>query len=149
MAPSKTQKKSAKASANSNAKRDPLQDVYAGVEAVLKKYMPPFKRGDLVVRGKPSLQLVTPKLISIPGAYGGKPHNHQFAATILQKGYVGLYLTGVYSNPELTKKVSTALLKTLQGKSCFHLKALDEQMKKDISAALDASAAIYKERGWA
>ena len=124
------------------------QDVYSGVELLLTSYVPPFKLGDLAVKGKESIQLVTPKLVAIPGAYGGKPVNHQFAAAISQKGYVGFYLMGVYSNPSLKKRISPALLKTLKGKSCFHLVAFDEQLKKDIVTALDASATIYKERGW-
>jgi len=125
-----------------------LQEVYSEVEALLRHYTPPFKVGDLVVRGKESLQLVTPKLVVVPGAYGGKPVNWQFAAVILQKDYVGFYLMGAHSNPKLKKKVSPALMKTLKGKSCFHLKAFDEQFEKDIRTALDASAKLYKERGW-
>jgi len=122
--------------------------VYEGVETLLRRYVPPFKVGDFTVRGKESLQLVTPKAIVIPGAYGGKPTNWHFAAVILQKGYVGFYLMGVYTNAELKKKLSPAFLKTLKGKSCFHLKALDKELKKDIETALDASAKNYKERGW-
>jgi hypothetical protein len=125
-----------------------LQDVYTGVETLLRRYAPPLKVGEFTVRGKESLQLVTPKPIVIPGAYGGKPTNWQFAAAILQKGYVGFYLMGVYNNAALRKKLSPALLKALKGKSCFHLKALDEALRKDIASALEASAAIYKERGW-
>ena len=118
------------------------------MEAILKKYIPPFRAGDLVVKGKESLQLVTPKLVVVPGAYGGRPVNWQFAAAILQKDYVGFYLMGDYSNPALKKKISPGLLKTLKGKSCFRLKALDGELKKDIITALDASATIYKQRGW-
>ena len=137
-----------KAATKTVANKNSLQDVYRGVEALLKKYVPPFKAGGLVVKGKESLQLETPKLVAIPGAYGGKPHHHQFAAAILQKGYVGFYLMGVYSNPVLKKKLSPELLKTLKGKSCFHLKSLSPQLEKEIVTALDACAAIYKERGW-
>jgi hypothetical protein len=125
-----------------------LPDVYNDVETLLKRYVPPFQAGDFAVRGKESLQLVVPKPVAIPGAYGGKPVKLQFAAVILQKAYVGFYLMGVYTNPALKKKISPALLKTLKGKSCFHLKTLDEQMKKDIATALDASAEVYEERGW-
>jgi len=72
-----------------------LQEVYSDVAALLRRYVPPFQVGNLVVRGKESLQLETPKPIIVPGAYGGKPVNWQFAAAILQKGYVGFYLMGV------------------------------------------------------
>ena len=125
-----------------------LQDVYHGLEGLLKKYVPPLKVGSLTVRDKQSLQLVTPKPVTVPGAYGGKPVDWQFAAAILQKNYVGFYLMGAHSNPELRSKISLPLLKTLKGKSCFHLKSFDEQMKKDIATALDTSLKLYKERGW-
>jgi len=140
--------KPAKALPKPNSHRQSLAHVYNELEALLTRYVPPFKVGTLSVRGKESLQLVTPKPVTVPGAYGGKPVDWQFAAAILQKGYVGFYMMGAYSNPELKKKISPGLLKTLKGKSCFHLKSLDEQMKKDLTTALDASAKIYKARGW-
>jgi hypothetical protein len=146
--PSKAKSKLAKPASKPTTAHSSLSEVYAGVEEVLRRYVPPFKAGDLVVKGKESLQLVTPKTIVVPGAYGGKPLNWQFAAAILQKGYVGFYLMGAHTNPALKKKISPALLKSLKGKSCFQLKALDEQLKKDMVVALDASAEIYKERGW-
>jgi len=128
--------------------KNSLQEVYDGIAELLNRHVPPFKIGDLAVREKPSLQLVTPKPVTVAGAYGGKPVNWQFAAVIRQKDYVGFYLMGVHSNAELKKKASAALLKTLKGKSCFHLKSLDDQMRKDIAIVLDASAGIYKQRGW-
>jgi len=146
--PTKAKSKPTKPSRKSAAPQTSLAGVYTNVETLLREWMPPFKAGDFTVKGKESLQLVTPKPIAIPGAYGGKPLPHQFAAVILQKGYVGLYLMGVYSNPALKKKISPALLKTLKGKSCFHLKTADESMKEDIRMALGASAAIYRKRGW-
>ena len=146
--PTKAKRTPVRAASKPTSDQSSLSEVYAGVEKLLKRYVPPFKAGDFVVKGKESLQLVTPKLVAIPGAYGGKPHPHQFAAVILQKGYVGFYLMGVYMNPVLQKKLSAALLKSLKGKSCFHLKSLDEQLEKDIAAALDASMEAYKQRGW-
>jgi hypothetical protein len=75
----------------------------------------------------------------IPGAYGGKPVDLQFAAAILQQGYVGFYLMCLYMNQPMKKKISPALLKLLKGKTCFQLKAIDDGLKKDIDAALTAS----------
>lgn len=138
----------ATAKSTTTSRKSSLQDVYKGVETLLKRYVPPFQVGDFAVRGKDSLQLVVPKPVAIPGAYGGKPVNLQFAAVIFQKGYVGFYLMGVHTNAALKKKISPVLLNALKGKSCFHLKTLDEQMKKDIATALDASARAYRERGW-
>jgi hypothetical protein len=72
----------------------------------------------------------------------------QFAAAILQKGYVGFYLMSIYMNEPVKKKISPALLKLLKGKTCFQLKQLDDSLLKDIEAALAAGAQYYRERAW-
>jgi len=46
------------------------------------------------------------------------------------------------------RKLSPALLKLLQGKTCFHVKAMNEELKKDIEAALVLGIQAYRERGW-
>ena len=84
----------------------------------------------------------------IPGAYGGKPVELQFAAAILQKGYVGFYLMCIYMDEAAKKRLSPALRKLLKGKTCFQLKALDEGLEKDIEAALSLGTKAYRERGW-
>jgi len=130
------------------AKEAPLAAVYQELAKLLKRHSPPFKICDAGARGKSSLQLTVPKPVAIPGAYGGKPIDLMLAAAILQKGYVGFYLMCVYMNAETKKKLSPSLLKLLKGKSCFHVKKLDEGLKKDIEAALELGTKLYKERGW-
>jgi hypothetical protein len=98
--------------------------------------------------GKTSFQLTVPKPVTIPGSYGGKPVPVQLAAAILQKGYVGFYLMCIYMSDEHKKKLSTNLLKLLKGKTCLHVKKLDDGMRKDIEAALELGTKVYKERGW-
>ena len=72
-----------------------LEGVYeAGEEpAATRRTAVPCRSG-----GKPSFQLMVPKPVAIPGAYGGKPVDLQMAAVILQKGYVGFYLMCIYMN---------------------------------------------------
>src|SRR5215472_11362318 len=82
---------------------DLLEDVYEQVKKLLEGYAPPFKLRDLGVRNKKSAQLVVPKPVVIPGAYGGKPVDLQMAAVILQKGYVGFYVTTIYMNERLRR----------------------------------------------
>jgi len=98
--------------------------------------------------GRTSFQLTVPKPVVIPGAYGGKPVDLQMAAVILQKGYVGFYLMSIYMNDETKKKLSPALLKLLQGKTCFHVKTLDDGLRKDIRAALGLGTKVCREHGW-
>ena len=100
------------------------------------------------MRNKFSVQLVVPRPVAIPGAYGGKPVDLQMAAAILQKGYVGFYLMCIYMNDKAKQQISPALLKLLKGKTCFHVKALDDGLKKDVEAALVLGTKAYQERGW-
>jgi hypothetical protein len=126
-----------------------LESVYGELVVLMKRHAPPF-RPDVPCGGggKKSFQLTVPKPVAVPGAYGGKPVDLQFAAAILQKGYVGFYLMCIYVNQNARKQISPALLKLLKGKSCFHLKKLDDGLRQDIQSALALGAEFYKQRGW-
>ncbi|HET6932328.1 MAG TPA: hypothetical protein VFI45_18515 [Candidatus Acidoferrum sp.] len=128
--------------------RESLESIYERLSKLLARYAPPFRFQDFGVRNKTSVQLVVPKPVAIPGAYGGKPVDLQFAAAILQKGYVGFYLMCIYMNEPVKKKISPALLKLLKGKTCFYLKGLDASLEKDIEAALEEGAKYYRVREW-
>jgi hypothetical protein len=128
----------------------PLESVYEELVEMMLRHAPPF-RTDIACMsgGKKSFQLTVPKPVAIPGAYGGKPVDLQMAATILQKDFVGFYLMCIYMNAAMKKKLSPALLKLLKGKTCFHVKKLDDGLRKDIAAALELGEKAYRERGWA
>jgi hypothetical protein len=125
-----------------------LESVYSEIEGILQRHAPPFRFQDLGVRNKKSAHITVPKPVVVPGSYGGKPVPVPLAAVILQKGYVGLYLMCVYMNNEAKKKLSPNLMKLLQGKSCFHVKKLDDGLRDDIEAALQLGTQVYKDRGW-
>ena len=125
-----------------------LESIYSEIEAILKRHAPPFRFEEVGVQNKKNAQITVPKPVVIPGAYGGKPVPVQLAAVILQKGYVGLYLMCIYMNDEAKKKLSPNLMKLLQGKSCFHIKKLDDALRDDIEAALQLGTQAYKARGW-
>ncbi len=126
-----------------------LENVYLGVEKLLKEHARPF-RTDVACRsgGKRSFQLTVPKPVAIPGAYGGKPVDLMMASVILQKDFVGFYLMCIYMNDEVKTKLSPSLLKLLKGKTCFHVKKLDTGLRKDIAAALELGTKSYMARGW-
>jgi hypothetical protein len=98
--------------------------------------------------GKKSFQVTVPKPVVVPGAYRGKPVPLALSTVIMQKDYVGLYLMCAYMDPSVKKNLSPGLRKLLRGKSCFHVKNLDDDLRKDIASALSLSAKSYKERGW-
>jgi hypothetical protein len=132
-----------------NAKQsESLESVYERLSEMLSLHSPPFRFVDFDVRDKKGVQIVVPKPVAIPGAYGGKPTDLMMAAAILQKGYVGFYLMCIYMNEPVKKKLSPALLKLLKDKACFYVTSLDASLEKDIEAALEAGTKYYRERGW-
>lgn len=55
----------------------------------------------------------------------------------------------VYADSEKMRKVfSKELLSMIQGKSCFHLKKMDDQLLKDIRYALSEGYKEYQQKGW-
>jgi hypothetical protein len=71
-----------------------------------------------------------------------------FAGLIIQKSYVGFYFMPVYSDTGLKDFFKPELLSCLKGKSCFHIKKLDEALLAQIDEALQSGYALYQQRGW-
>ena len=71
-----------------------------------------------------------------------------FAAIVIQSSYVGFYYMPVYTDTNLKQVFKPELLKLMTGKSCFHIKKLDDTLKKQIIEALDIGFKLYKQRGW-
>ncbi len=78
---------------------------------------------------------------------GVRKDNAYFGAIMMKKDYVGLYLMFIYDRPENLNKVGLELKKLLKGKSCFHIKNLDENIIKQIEAALKDGINYYKKEG--
>ena len=72
-----------------------------------------------------------------------------FGSVRLGKAYVSLHLMPLYMNPPLLSRISHALKKRMQGKTCFNFKTapeaeLLEELKRLVEAALkDWSARQY------
>ncbi|NRF38236.1 DUF1801 domain-containing protein [Pedobacter foliorum] len=79
----------------------------------------------------------------------GKKKNEVFFASVtIQKEHVGFYYMPVYAEPDMKKILDPNLLKLLKGKSCFHIKKLDDTLMSEIEDALAAGFKLYKEKGW-
>lgn len=59
---------------------------------------------------------------------------------------MSFYLTPLFGCHELKAKLSPDLLKHLDGKTCFHMKALTPCLKKDVDATLKLALAVYKKK---
>jgi hypothetical protein len=68
--------------------------------------------------------------------------NAEFAAIIIQKSYVGLYLMAPYVELEHFKHLKV-LLPHLKGKSCFHIRRLTPELIKEVKEALNISHELY------
>lgn len=119
-----------------------LLDIFSRLRPELKQYEPPFvarfdiegrydlwSEGDFDVLGRKRTEVA-------------------FAALIIQSSYVGFYFMPIYNTPEMGDVFSPELMKLLKGKSCFHVKHLDDDLLDDIRKALRKGFELYEERGW-
>jgi hypothetical protein len=72
----------------------------------------------------------------------------QMAAVILQEGLRWVLFDEQLHERRDQEKLSPALLELLKGKTCFHVKTLDDGLRKDIQSALGLGTKVYRERGW-
>jgi hypothetical protein len=79
---------------------------------------------------------------------GRKRKEVYFSGLIIQKSYVGFYYMPIYSNAELKNVFAPELLKLLKGKSCFHIKKMDDALLEQIRTALKVGYEIYQKNGW-
>ena len=71
-----------------------------------------------------------------------------FATIIVHSSYVGLYYMPIYTDTELADVLGPELLATLKGKSCFHIKRMDDKLREQVERALRMGYALYERRGW-
>ena len=124
---------------------DDLDRIFDRLEAVLAEYSPPFTVRAAEVPTKRNYHLWSEKPVVIDGR---KKKEVFFAGLIAQKGYVGFYYMPVYAEPEVKRIFRPELLRLLKGKSCFHVRKLDDELETQIEAALDAGYELYRDRGW-
>lgn len=125
-----------------------LESIFERLSKLLARFSPPLEIFSRKIPKKRDFNIRVPKPVSIPGAYGGKPVQIDLACLILQKGYVGFYFTPVYVDAGLRKKLAPSLLKLLKGKTCFHIKKLDDAQLGNIESALREGVKCYQGKGW-
>ncbi|MDQ8004111.1 MAG: hypothetical protein REI64_04870 [Pedobacter sp.] len=79
----------------------------------------------------------------------GKQRNEiYFAGLKIMKSSVTLHFMLIYIQPEVKELLHPDLLKLLKGKSCFHIKKLDETLMDHIAIALEVGYKAYKQNEW-
>src|SRR5271154_6774537 len=125
-----------------------LDYIFVTLQGLLEKHAPPFKPAIATMDGRRDYHLMVPQTVVIQGSYGNKPTEIAMASLVLQKDFVGFYFMPIYLNPELKKRVPPTLLKLLKGKTCYHVKSIDDQLLIDVQAALDLGRKSFKDRDW-
>jgi len=119
-----------------------LTPIFNEIKALMQEYAPPMtaKMDD-----SSHYDLWSIKDLVIDGR---KRKEVYLAGLIIQKSYVGFYYMPIYANPELKTVFAPDFLKLLKGKSCFHIKKLDDNLKEQIRAALKIGYENYQKNGW-
>jgi len=121
---------------------DEHRTLFDTLKPLLQAYQPPLVPKTDTER---YFDLWSPKPIVIDGR---KKKEVFFAGLIIQKDYVGFYFMPIYAETDLKPVVKPELLRLLKGKSCFHIKKLDEELLHQIEAALKVGYELYQQRGW-
>jgi len=121
-----------------NKKSAELMRTLKKLRKILEKYEASLRlKFDL----KEKYELWTDKEVNIAGK---KKKELFFAGFTLQKNYVSFYFMPIYIEPELKEKLDPELLKLLKGKSCFHIKSIDQELENKINDALQKGYNLYQ-----
>ncbi|WP_264790013.1 DUF1801 domain-containing protein [Aureispira anguillae] len=71
-----------------------------------------------------------------------------FATVIPKPKDVRLYFFPIYTHVDQFKNLPENLRKCLKGKSCFHIKKMDDALEVAIKELIDKGVQIYQEVGW-
>ncbi len=91
-------------------------------------------------------------LVDEPGRYFLATHEVRardgyrthFGGVEVKKNYVSAHLMPVYAHPDLLDRISPALRKRMQGKSCFNFRAVDEELLAELGELVDRGAARFQ-----
>ena len=113
----------------------------------IKAMFLPYEKGVMKMHSESGGQviLINHKPVEIAGR---KKPELWFAASLIQKGYIGFYFMPVYGDDKVKNFIKPELLKCLKGKSCFHIKKADPVIYAQIKESLKLGYDAYKKRGW-
>lgn len=113
----------------------------------LRSLMKPYETGTIRARvdEEKRYDLWSEKQVVIEGR---KRNDVYFAGLVIQRNYVGFYYMPVYVDEQLKSVFEPELLKLLKGKSCFHMKKMDDTLSLQIADALQKGYDLYRDRGW-
>ena len=113
----------------------------------LRNLMKPFETGTIKARvdEEKRYDLWSEKQVVIEGR---KRNDVYYAGLVIQRNYVGFYYMPVYVDEQLKSVFEPELLNLLNGKSCFHVRKMDDSLSQQIADALQKGYNLYLDRGW-
>ncbi len=73
----------------------------------------------------------------------------EFGSVRVGKAYVSLHLMPIYMSPPLVKRITPALKKRMQGKSCFNFTTVPpSEVVSELRELTEASLAEWAEKKW-
>ncbi|MDN5212723.1 hypothetical protein QQ020_11725 [Fulvivirgaceae bacterium BMA12] len=71
-----------------------------------------------------------------------------FSSIVPKQKDVRFYFYPAYTHPDSFEDISEELKKFKKGKSCFHVKYLNNELEEEIRNIIGKAVAIYKSEGW-
>jgi len=71
-----------------------------------------------------------------------------FSSIVPKEKDVRLYFYPAYTHPDEFSGLSERLTKFKKGKSCFHVKFLDEELEIEIKQMINKAINVYRKEGW-
>jgi len=124
---------------------DSLDKIFGDLKALLGKYSPPLSEREDKVGRKKRYDLWSKKEVVIAERSRKEVF---FASIIIQKNYVGFYFMPIYVDTTISEVFKPELLSLLKGKSCFHIRKLNNKLSGQIKFALKEGFKLYKKRCW-
>lgn len=111
------------------------------VFAELRERMIRAAEGHIVVTDAPGALV-----LHAPIANPLKPKERMwFGAVQVKKAYVSYHLMPVYTHASMRDRISPALARRMQGKSCFNFKSADPVLFDELEALTAEGARLYRE----
>ena len=85
---------------------------------------------------------------TIPTMQGKKKVDGFYFASVVRKPKdVRFYFFPIYTHEQALHPLSTDLKKALKGKSCFHIKKMDDAFQNNLKELIQKSVALYRKDG--
>lgn len=117
-----------------------LNSLYAKMRAIHEEFLGPLKiakSSEAMVEYSGTIEVMQGKQ---------KVQGHYFSSVMLKDKDVRFYFIPIYMHPEAFQ-LSIPLQKMLKGKSCFHLKQVDDVVMKELSQLIRLGLELLKKDG--